>query len=35
MLKKLNFIHLSGYKNVSFDKEIDFEELYNQQFNQK
>jgi len=31
----LNFIHSSGYKNVSFDKEINFEELYNQQFNQK
>ena len=31
----LNFIHLSGYKNVSFDKEVNFEELYNQQFNQK
>ena len=31
----LNFIHSSGYKNVSFDKEINFEELYTQQFNQK
>ena len=31
----LNFIHSSGYKNVSFDKEINFEELYNQQFNKK
>ena len=31
----LNFIHSSGYKNVSFDKEINFEELYNQQFTQK
>jgi len=31
----LAFIHASGYKNVSFDKEINFKELYNQKFNQK
>ncbi len=29
----LNMLHNSGYKNVKFEKKIDFENLYFQQFN--
>ena len=29
----LNLLHNSGYKNVKFEKKIDFEKLYNQKFN--
>ena len=29
----LNLLHNSGYKNVRFDKKVDFENLYNQKFN--
>ena len=29
----LNLLHNSGYKNVKFEKKIDFESLYNQKFN--
>ena len=29
----LNLLHNSGYKNVKFEKKIDFENLYNQKFN--
>ena len=29
----LNLLHNSGYKNVKFDKKVDFENLYNQKFN--
>tara|TARA_B100002019_G_scaffold251408_1_gene231779 strand:+ start:675 stop:1103 length:429 start_codon:yes stop_codon:yes gene_type:complete len=29
----LNLLHNSGYKNVRFEKKIDFENLYNQKFN--
>ncbi len=29
----LDLLHNSGYKNVNFEKKIDFEELYNQRFN--
>ena len=29
----LNLLHNSGYPNVKIEKKIDFEELYNQQFN--
>ena len=31
----LNMLHNSGYGNVKFEKKIDFENLYSQQFNQK
>lgn len=31
----LNMLHNSGYENVRFEKKIDFENLYSQQFNQK
>ena len=36
-LKKifLNLIHNCGYENVTFDKEINFENLYNEKVNQK
>ena len=30
----LNMLHNSGYQNVKFEKKIDFEDLYLQQFNQ-
>ena len=30
----LNMLHNSGYQNVKFEKKIDFENLYLQQFNQ-
>ena len=30
----LNMLHNSGYRNVKFEKKIDFENLYLQQFNQ-
>ena len=30
----LNMLHNSGYQNVKFEKKIDFESLYLQQFNQ-
>ncbi len=29
----LNLLHNSGYKDVKFEKKIDFEKLYNQRFN--
>ena len=29
----LDLLHNSGYKDVKFEKKIDFEELYNQKFN--
>ena len=29
----INLLHDSGYKNVKFDKKVDFENLYNQKFN--
>ena len=29
----LDLLHNSGYKNVKFEKKIDFENLYNQKFN--
>ena len=29
----LNMLHNSGYRNVKFEKKIDFENLYSQQFN--
>jgi len=29
----LNLLHNSGYPSVKFEKKIDFEELYNRQFN--
>ena len=29
----LNMLHNSGYGNVKFEKKIDFENLYSQQFN--
>ena len=29
----LNLLHDSGYPNVKFEKEVDFENLYNQRFN--
>ena len=29
----LNLLHNSGYPNVKFEKEIDFEKLYNSRFN--
>ena len=29
----LDLLHNSGYKNVRFEKKIDFENLYNQKFN--
>ena len=29
----LNLLHNSGYPNVKIEKKIDFEELYNRQFN--
>ena len=29
----LDLLHNSGYQSVKFEKKIDFEELYNQQFN--
>ena len=29
----LDMIHNSGYPNVKFGKQIDFEKLYNQRFN--
>ena len=28
----INLLHDSGYKNVKFDKKVDFENLYNQKF---
>ena len=31
----LNLIHNCGYKNVTFDKEVDFRNLYNEKINQK
>ena len=30
-----NLIHNCGYKNVTFDKEVDFRNLYNEKINQK
>ena len=30
----LNMLHNSGYRNVKFEKKIDFENLYSKQFNQ-
>ena len=29
----LNLLHNSGYPNVKFEKKVNFEQLYNQQFN--
>ena len=29
----LNLLHTSGYPNIKFEKKVDFEELYNKQFN--
>ncbi len=29
----LNLLHSSGYKNVKFEKKVDFENLFNQRFN--
>jgi preprotein translocase subunit SecB len=29
----LNLLHNSGYRNVKFEKKIDFEKLYNQRLN--
>ena len=29
----LDLLHNSGYKDVKFEKKIDFEKLYNQRFN--
>tara|TARA_B100000925_G_scaffold17937_1_gene12445 strand:+ start:540 stop:962 length:423 start_codon:yes stop_codon:yes gene_type:complete len=29
----INLLHDSGYKEVKFDKKVDFENLYNQKFN--
>ena len=29
----LNLLHNSGYKNIKFEKKVDFENLYNQRFN--
>ena len=29
----LNLLHTSGYPNIKFEKKIDFDELYNKQFN--
>ena len=29
----INLLHDSGYKDVKFDKKVDFENLYNQKFN--
>ena len=29
----LNLLHTSGYPNIKFDKKVDFDELYNKQFN--
>ena len=29
----LNLLHSSGYPNVKFEKKVDFEKLYNKQFN--
>ncbi len=29
----LNVLHISGYPNISFEKKVDFENLYNQKFN--
>ena len=29
----LNLIHTSGYPNIKFEKKVDFDELYNKQFN--
>ena len=29
----LNLLHTSGYPNIKFEKKVDFDELYNKQFN--
>ncbi len=29
----LNLLHTSGYPNIKFEKKVDFDELYNNQFN--
>ena len=29
----LNLLHISGYPNIKFEKKVDFDELYNKQFN--
>ena len=29
----LSLLHTSGYPNIKFEKKVDFEELYNKQFN--
>ena len=29
----LNLLHNSGYPNIKFEKKVDFDELYNKQFN--
>ena len=29
----LNLLHTSGYSNIKFEKKVDFDELYNKQFN--
>ena len=29
----LNLLHTSGYPNIKFEKKVDFDELYNRQFN--
>ncbi len=29
----INMLHNSGYKNIKFDKKVDFENLYNKKFN--
>ena len=31
----LNLLHTSGYPNIKFEKKVDFDELYNKQFNSK
>ena len=31
----LNLLHTSGYPNIKFEKKVDFDELYEKQFNKK